>query len=136
MVNVLMIDKLKTKLSEDIHFKELIQGGLTFLILQIFGMIVGYAFTLLVTRNLGADAWGIFALCFTVLQIISVIGKLELDTALLRFIAQYNAQGKVKTAKHISLKSIITIVPLSLLLSIFLYHFSPLLVEKIFAKNI
>jgi len=129
-----MIDKIKTKLSEDIHLKELIQGSLTFFILRILGMIVGYAFTLIVTRNLGASAWGIFALSFTVLQITSVIGKLGLDTALLRFIAQYNAQRKVKTAKYIYLKSIIVIVPLSLFLSVFLYYFSPLLAEKVFEK--
>jgi len=130
-----MINKIKTKLSEDIHLKELIQGSLTFFILRILGMVVGYAFTLIVTRNLGASAWGIFALCFTVLHIVSVIGKLGLDTALLRFIAQYNAQGKGKTAKYIYFKSIIIIIPLSLLLSIFLYYLSPLLAEKIFAKK-
>ncbi len=129
-----MIDKIKTKLSEDIHLKELIQGSLTFLILRIFGMMVGYTFTLIVTRNLGASAWGIFALSFTVLQITSVIGKLGLDTALLRFIAQYNAQRKVKTAKYIYLKSIIVIIPLSFLLSVFLYYLSPLLAEKVFGK--
>jgi len=129
-----MINKIKTKLSEDVHLKELIQGSLTFLILRIFGMMVGYTFTLIVTRNLGASAWGIFALSFTVLQITSVIGKLGLDTALLRFIAQYNAQRKVKTAKYIYLKSIIVIIPLSFLLSVFLYYLSPLLAEKVFGK--
>ena len=129
-----MINKIKTKLSEDIHLKELIQGSLTFFILRILGMIVGYAFTLIVTRNLGASAWGIFALSFTVLQITSVIGKLGLDTALLRFIAQYNAQRKVKTAKYIYFKSIIIIVFLSFLLSVFLYYLSPLLAEKVFGK--
>jgi len=129
-----MINKIKTKLSEDVHLKELIQGSLTFLILRIFGMMVGYTFTLIVTRNLGASAWGIFALSFTVFQITSVIGKLGLDTALLRFIAQYNAQRKVKTAKYIYLKSIIVIIPLSFLLSVFLYYLSPLLAEKVFGK--
>ncbi len=130
-----MINKIKTKLSEDIHLKELIQGSLTFFILRILGMVIGYAFTLIVTRNFGAFAWGIFALCFTVLQITSVIGKLGLDTALLRFIAQYNAQGKVKTAKYIYLKSIIVIVPLALFLSVSLYYLSPLVAERVFAKE-
>jgi len=129
-----MIDKIKTKLSEDIHLKELIQGSLTFFILRILGMIVSYAFTLLVTRNLGASAWGIFALSFTVLQITSVIGKLGLDTALLRFIAQYNAQRKVKTAKYIYFKSVIITIPLSFLLSVSLYYLSPLVAERVFGK--
>jgi len=129
-----MINKIKTKLSEDIHLKELIQGSLTFFILRIVGMIIGYAFTLIVTRNLGASAWGIFALCLTVLQIISVIGKLGLDTALLKFIAQYNAQRKIKMAKYIYFKSIIIIVSLSFLLSISFYYLSSLLAERVFGK--
>jgi len=129
-----IINKIKTKLSEDIHLKELIQGSLTFLILRILGMIVGYAFTLIVTRNFGAFAWGIFTLCFTVLHITSVIGKLGLDIALLRFIAQYNAQRKVKTAKYIYFKSIIIIISLSFLLSLSLYYLSSLLAERVFGK--
>jgi len=66
-----MLQTFSKRLSEDIHFKELIQGSLTFFILRILGLIVGYAFTLIVTRNLGASCWGIFALCLTVLQITS-----------------------------------------------------------------
>ena len=66
-----MLQTFSKRLSEDIHFKELIQGSLTFFILRILGLIVGYTFTLIVTRNLGASCWGIFALSFTVLQIAS-----------------------------------------------------------------
>jgi len=131
----LILQTFSKRLSEDFHFKELIQGSLTFFILRILGLIVGYAFTLIVTRNLGASCWGIFALCFTVLQITSVIGKLGLDTALLRFIAQYNAQGKVRTARYIYLKSIIVTIFLSLFLCVLLYYLSPLLAEKVFAKK-
>ncbi len=131
----MILQTFSKRLSEDIHFKELIQGSLTFFILQILGVATGYAFTLLVTRNLGASCWGIFALSFTVLQITSVIGKLGLDTALLRFIAQCNAQGKVRTARYIYLKSIIVTIFLSLFLSVLLYYLSPLLAEKVFAKK-
>ena len=131
----MILQTFSKRLSEDFHFKELIQGSLTFFILRILGLIVGYAFTLIVTRNLGASCWGIFALCFTVLQITSVIGKLGLDTALLRFIAQYNAQGKVRTARYIYLKSIIVTIFLSLFLCVLLYYLSPLLAEKVFAKK-
>ncbi|WP_038056387.1 flippase [Thermodesulfobacterium hydrogeniphilum] len=130
-----IIEKIKTKLSGDIHFKELVQGGLTFLILRILGMGVAYAFTLTVTRNLGASAWGIFALNFTVLQITSVIGRLGLDTALLRFIAEYNAQGKGKTAKYVYFKSISLVIPFSLTLSVTLYFLAPILAESVFNKK-
>ncbi|WP_456399955.1 flippase [Persephonella sp.] len=135
MITSLVIERLRERLNGDIHFKELIKGSATFFILRVFGMVVAYAFTLLVTRKLGAGAWGIFALCLTTLQITSVIGRLGLDTALLRFIAQYNAQGKGKAAKHIYLKSISLVIPFSLLLSLALYFLALVLAEKVFEKE-
>ncbi len=130
-----MIKKIKAKLSEDIHFKELVKGSFDYFILRISGMVVGYVFTIVVTRNLGASAWGIFALCITILQIVSVLSKLGLDTALLRFIAQYNAQGKGKTIKHIYLKAISLIIPFSIFLSVFLYFLAPILAKELFNKK-
>jgi len=136
MISISIVEKFRTRLENDVHFKELIKGSATFFIIRVLGMAVTYAFTLLVTRKLGASAWGIFTLCFTILQITSVIGRLGLDTALLRFIAQYNAQGKGETAKYIYLKSISIVIPFSLLLlSAGLYLLAPVLAEKIFIKG-
>ena len=119
----------------DIHLREIIKGSIIFFNLRILGMVAFYAFTLLVTRTLGASAWGIFALCLTVLQITSVVGRLGLDTALLRFIAQYNAQGKGATARSIYLKSVSLVIPFSLFLSVILYFTAPVLSVKVFGKE-
>ncbi len=75
--------RFRTKLEADAHFRELVKGSAAFFILRILGMAVAYTFTLVVTRTLGASSWEIFALCLTVLQITSVVGRLGLDTALL-----------------------------------------------------
>ena len=93
-----MLKRIKSKLEEAPHLKEIVKGGSTFFIFRLLGMIVGYVFTLLVTRKLGASAWGAFTLSLTLLQISSLLSCLGLDSALLRFIAQYNAQGKGRTA--------------------------------------
>ncbi len=130
-----MLGKLKDRLEGDVHLKDLVKGSVTFFIIRVLGLAVAYAFTLLVTRKLGASAWGIFTICFTILQIVSVIGRLGLDTALLRFIAQYNAQGKGEVSKHIYLKSISVVIPFSLLLSAGLYLLAPILAEKVFGKE-
>ena len=130
-----LLSRLRAKLEADGHFRELVKGSATFFILRILGMVVAYAFTLVVTRTLGASAWGIFALCLTVLQITSVVGRLGLDTALLRFIAQYNAQGKGATARSIYLKSVSLVIPFSLFLSIVLYFLAPVLSAKVFGKE-
>ncbi|HHJ64141.1 MAG TPA: hypothetical protein ENJ61_04460, partial [Aquifex aeolicus] len=78
MIGSEVLGKLRDRLESDVHLKEVIRGSATFLILRILGMMVAYAFTLLVTRKLGASAWGIFALSFTVLQIASVLSRLGL----------------------------------------------------------
>ncbi|QJA05899.1 flippase [Thermosulfurimonas marina] len=135
MIDIPAVEKFKARINGDPHLKELIKGSLTFFVLRVLGFAVAYIFTLSVTRNLGAGAWGIFALCLTVLQITSVIGRLGLDTALLRFIAQYNAQGKGATARSIYLKSLILVVPFSLSLSVALYFLAPVLSEKVFGKS-
>ncbi|OAG27033.1 hypothetical protein [Thermodesulfatator autotrophicus] len=82
--------KFQAKLNSDAHFAELVKGSGTALTLRIVGIGAGYLFTLLVTRTLGAKAWEIFALSFTVLQITSVIGRLGMDTALLRTMKPYD----------------------------------------------
>ncbi len=135
MIGSEVLEKLRSRLEGDVHLREVIRGSTTFLILRILGMIVAYAFTLLVTRKLGASAWGVFALSLTVLQIVSVLGRLGLDSALLRFIAQYRAKGQGKTAYHIYKKSLKIVFSFSLTLTVLVYFLSPVIAEKVFAKE-
>ncbi|SNZ06199.1 hypothetical protein SAMN06265182_0595 [Persephonella hydrogeniphila] len=81
-----MINKIINKINSDIHLKELLKGSSIAFILRIVGIIAGYVFTLLITRGYGAEAMGVFALSFTVLQIPSVIRIFRMDTALLRLL--------------------------------------------------
>lgn len=97
---IYLIDKLK-----DTHLKELLKGSSIAFIFRITGMLTGYMFTLLITRNFGAGVMGTFALSFTVLTVFSVLGRIGLDTALLRFVAEYLSQElsiKIKTELKIS----------------------------------
>ena len=126
--------KLQEKLNSDAHFAELVKGSGIAFVLRIFGIICGYIFTLLVTRTLGAKAWGIFALCLVVLQIASVIGRLGMDTALLRFTAEYTAKGEIGILKEIYKKALILVVPFSILVAISVYFLSPILADKVFHK--
>jgi len=135
MIGVHKIRKFKFKLQNDIHLRELLKGGGIFFIIRTLGFIIIYIFALFVTRRLGASAWGVFTFYLTLLQIMAVFAKLGLDTALLRFIAQYNAQNKGKTVINIYLKSVALIIPFSVFLSVNLFFLSSILAEKIFAKE-
>ena len=131
---VQIVERIRLKLAEDKDFAELIKGSGTALILRIVGIASGYVFTLLVTRTLGAKAWGIFALSLVVLQIASVIGRLGMDTALLRFTAEYVAKGEITTLKEIYKKALILVVPCSILVAISVYFLSPILADRVFHK--
>ena len=76
-------------------------------------ILAGYAFALLITRNLGAHAMGIFALSLTVLNIAALFGRLGLGTALLRFIAEYSSQDRPEMVKEVYVQSIKMLVPFS-----------------------
>ena len=135
MVEHSIFTKLKNKLDSDSHLKEVLKGSITFFTFRLLGIALTYTFMLLVTRKLGASAWGVFTLSLTLLQITSVISRLGLDTALLRFIAQFNAQGKGRTSYIIYKKSLKLVIPFSIFLSIFVYYLSPFIAEKVFKKE-
>ncbi len=125
----------RIKISRDIHFMELVKGfGISFFF-QFLGIGCGYIFTVLVTRSLGAKAWGTFTIVSTVLQIISIIGKFGMDLTLLRFVAEYSSQKKWELIKKIYLKTLKLIISLSLFLSIILFFLSPYIAKYIFRKD-
>ncbi|WP_457640386.1 flippase [Persephonella sp.] len=129
-----MINKIKNKINSDIHLKELLRGSSIAFVLRIVGIIAGYVFTLLITRGYGAEAMGVFALSFTLLQISSVIGRLGMDTALLRFVAEYSSQEKWEIVKDIYKKAIKLVLPFSIFLSIAIFFLSPYIAEFVFKK--
>ena len=49
---------------------EILRKGSSAFIFKIIGSLLGYVFLLLVTRNAGAAAWGIFVLCLAILNIV------------------------------------------------------------------
>ena len=129
-----MMNKLKNKINSDIHLKELLKGSSIAFVLRIVGIIAGYIFTLLITRGYGAEAMGVFALSFTLLQISSVIGRLGMDTALLRFVAEYSSQGKWEIVKDIYKKAIKLVLPFSIIIAVFVFFLSPYIAEFVFRK--
>ena len=128
-------DKIQTKVQQDIHFRELIKGSGISFVFQILGIVCGYIFTLLVTRNLSAEAWGMFTIAFTILQIASIVGRLGMDTALLRFVGEYSSTGNLVLVRDVYLKALKLVVPFSIFLSFILLLLSPNIAKYIFHKD-
>ena len=119
----------------DQNLKEIFTGSSIAFGLNILGLLCGYVFVLLITRNLGADAMGIFSLSYTVLSIFVVIGKLGFDTALLRFVADYSSTNRWDLVKEVYLKALRLIIPFSFLLTILLFCCAPYIAKYVFSKE-
>jgi len=128
-------DLLKKYNEEDIDFKELIRGSTFAFVLRVGGLFFSYLFTFLVTRDFGADVWGLFTLSITILQLTAIIGRLGMDTAMLRLVAEYSAIFKLNLVKKFYIRALIIVILVSLLLSIILFFLSQYISLKIFHKS-
>lgn len=122
------LKKLINKFKEN----EILSKGSSAFVFKIIGSFLGYLFLLLVTRTSGAEAWGIFALCMALLNITSILSRFGVDTALLRFVAQF--KGKMEEVKGIYFQGISLVLFLSILFSVLLFLFSDIVAELVFRK--
>ena len=130
-----MLKKFKDKVNGDLHLKELLKGSGVSFALKIIGMGFGYIFTILLTRNYGAKIMGIYALSLVVLQVGTIIGRLGMDTAVLRFVAEYNSQNKKDMVNEIYKKIIRLVIPISLTISIAIFFLSTYIAHYFFHKD-
>lgn len=118
----------------DKNLREILKGGVISFVIKTMGVMSGYVFTLLITRKYGAQVMGIFTLVVTILNVFVVIGRLGLDTALLKFIAEFASQNKSDSIKETYMHALRLIIPSSILISLILYLLSPYIAEYVFNK--
>ncbi|MBX7181396.1 MAG: flippase [Bacteroidia bacterium] len=80
--------KLISKFLQTKGKNELLTGSIITFFLRIAGMGAGYIFSLQITRNYGADAWGMFSLTFTVFSFGAILSTFGLDGAILRLVPE------------------------------------------------
>ncbi len=130
----LMIRKFKHLLKYDIHFKELLQGSILSFGVKVLGTVIAFMATIITTRYYGADALGVTSLVFVILNFANIIGKVGVETASLKFIAQYHSQNKPELVKEIYVKAFMVILSVSIPLGILLYFIAPILANNVFHK--
>jgi len=109
-----MIQRIKNKvavLRADPHMREVARGTVLALFLKVIGAGLAFGFNVAVARLLGAEGTGLYFLALSVAVIGSVIGRVGLDNALLRFIAihaTHEEWGKVKGVYALGMRMAIT----------------------------
>lgn len=122
------------KLVADRYFRELFSGSSTVLLTKLLGVALSYAFILIISRNYGAASTGAFTLATTIAILFSLVGRLGLDMALLRFVAEYLSRNREDLAQQIFKKALRLIIPCTFILSIILFFSSETIAGHLFKK--
>lgn len=118
------------KLLQDNDQKEILTKGFSFLGFRLGGTLIGYLFTLFITKKFGADIYGIIALGFSMFLILSVIGRLGLDINLVRFFSDERNDSET----GIFYKSVLKSFFVSTILAGLLYLFREPIVMQVFRE--
>lgn len=108
----------------DIHLKELFKGSSIAFFFKILSVLLSYVFFYVLAKKFGAVGLGIFNTCFTVLILTSVIAKLGLDTALVKYIAEYVVKDNKQGIGKLYLVSLLFIFIFGTIIGLLIYLFS------------
>jgi O-antigen/teichoic acid export membrane protein len=116
-----MINKIKNKLLNDLHFADLLKGSAIAFLLKLFGMIIGYISMLYISNLYGANVFGILTLSITILSIFSVVPNFGMSNAVVRIVGELYSDKRYNDIKY-SLKIIFIFTTILSLLFILLLN--------------
>ena len=122
------------KAMSDKDFAELFkQGGASFL-MRIGGQIMGFVITFIIAYYFGALGLGDYVLAIIALRVFTLVAKLGIDTASIRFIASYATNSEWGLVKEYRKKITRLLTFSTLLCSCIMYYFSEEIAETIGAN--
>lgn len=115
-----MLKDLKTKLKGWISNgdqAEIVRKGGVYIVLRVLGLLLGYLFTLIVTRKFGSSVYGLIVLSLTLFMIVSIGGKLGYDIPMTRYVAsgKYSRQEIGAFLSRASLRAFLISAALAIL---------------------
>lgn len=118
----------------DKEYNELIRTSFLALVVRMIGVLTGFFVTLLTSRFFGADALGLVSICIAILSFASVFGKLGLDVALLKYVAEFSSRKDYASIKAVYVSAMKIILPVTFVISCVLYFMSGYFAEHILHK--
>jgi len=110
---------------------ELFKGASRSFLTKVIGLFFAYIFALAVTRTLGAEAWGEFALSLSIIVIGARISSIGLDMGLLKLTAGSTNNFYISSIYN---RSLIITALCSLIVSFAVYFSADLLASVLFSK--
>lgn len=118
----------------DADYRELISTSFFSLLVRMIGTGTGFLVTLVTSRYFGAGALGIVSICLAILVFAANFGKLGLDVALMRFVAEFALKKSYNAIKGTYFSALRMIVPATILLSVILFFTADWMADKLFHK--
>ncbi len=124
----------KERFSKDESFRHLVRASFFSLVIRVVGLGTGFFVTVITSRFYGADALGVVSICIAILSFASVIGKLGMDVALMRYIAEFYSKNNFGAIRNVYLKSFRFIIPVCIVITVLLFMMSPVIANDFFHK--
>ena len=109
---------------------EILTKGFSYMLIRVGGTIISFLFTYYVSKNFGADIYGLIALGFSIFLIISVLGRLGLDMNIVKFFSL----NKDKEDSGLFYQSVLKVFLISSILAGLVYWQSEFLVKEVFKE--
>jgi O-antigen/teichoic acid export membrane protein len=121
-----------TELTQAIH--EVARGGRTAILSGLFGYLIRIGLQILLSRMLGAHAYGLYTLGRSLLDILSQFGLVGTQNAVVRFIAIFQGEGNEAQVRGTIVLALSLVVSMSITIGAGLWFASDWLAISIFNK--
>lgn len=102
----------------------------------VVSTVISAVGTIFIARLLGSDQYGLYTVVLTVPALISIFRDWGVNYAMIRFTAQYRAEGRIDEIRSIFLSGIIFEIAMGLMLSIFSLIFADFLATTVFNRPV
>ncbi len=127
-----IINKYKAKLNGNPHLKEIFSGSANVLAIKVLGMILALIVTLFSSKKYGAEGIGFYNLSIRTITFLALASTLGINTAILRYVGQFNKKGSEYKLKLLFKHSIQIVLPISIFVGILLFATSDWIANDLF----
>ena len=92
--------------------------------MKIFGMGFGYLLAILITNNYGAQFFGQYVTALLVLEILSIVSRLGVDTSVIRLLSSFVVKNETAKIHKLYLRSSLILLLSSSIFALFTFLFS------------
>lgn len=129
------MESIKSKLKSDNLFEILYKSFFSF-VYRVIGFIIGYAFVLIITNNLGAKGQGYYAIVYMLAMLFAMFAKMGIDVSMNKWCGIYNGNRDTYYLKKTYTKLLLLVLVGSIISATILFLTKGLLVAYFKDENL